>query len=242
MAGNEFTEASDVYSFGVILWELVSRQIFFSDTSFNAEIEARVMAGKRPAIPPQCYPLYAQLIRDCWDPEPSKRPSFKDVINRLQDFFNADLLTDSNPDKKITLRVSNENLLRQLEEAKEEKRRVKERRSSLQFITASKHAADLLEKGRSTSMSSLGRSSDESSISTFSSQEYPLRSSESTPTPMNVSDKLKLSESSTTSTTSPRSSLELKTTDSGIVPKAAIDSGTTTMFDMFVNYGKMLKK
>jgi serine/threonine protein kinase len=91
MGGNEFTEASDVYSFGVILWELVARDSFFSDTNFNAEIENRVKAGKRPAIPKDCYSTYSALIQECWSQSPKERPHFREIVTRLQDFYQNEL-------------------------------------------------------------------------------------------------------------------------------------------------------
>ena len=44
--------------------------------------------GWRPDLPPviaEDWPLLADLVRECWDPEPSERPAFKDVTTRLAD-------------------------------------------------------------------------------------------------------------------------------------------------------------
>mmetsp|Transcript_13456 Transcript_13456/g.18567 ORF Transcript_13456/g.18567 Transcript_13456/m.18567 type:complete len:864 (+) Transcript_13456:1-2592(+) len=85
MLKGEFTTASDVYSFGVVLWELLTREDFFGDTGFNSEIEKRVLEGKRPEIPASCPASYAQLVQECWSPQPKNRPEFKDIKSRLQE-------------------------------------------------------------------------------------------------------------------------------------------------------------
>ena len=38
----------------------------------------------RPPIPPECPPAFAQLIKDCWESEPQKRPPFSDILQRLR--------------------------------------------------------------------------------------------------------------------------------------------------------------
>ena len=39
------TTSSDVYAFGVILWEIASRDHFFSEIPFQTEIEEKVLDG-----------------------------------------------------------------------------------------------------------------------------------------------------------------------------------------------------
>ncbi len=38
----------------------------------------------RPEIPPSCPPDFAQLMRDCWEQDPEKRPLFSDILTRLK--------------------------------------------------------------------------------------------------------------------------------------------------------------
>lgn len=38
----------------------------------------------RPTVPPDCPALYSQLMTDCWADDPSKRPSFAEVLHRLE--------------------------------------------------------------------------------------------------------------------------------------------------------------
>jgi hypothetical protein len=40
--------------------------------------------GLRPEIPADCAPDCAQLIRECWDQDPSKRPPFSEIVQRLK--------------------------------------------------------------------------------------------------------------------------------------------------------------
>lgn len=43
-----------------------------------------IIKGMRPDIPGDCPPLFAQLIRDCWDTDPQHRPSFLEILSRLR--------------------------------------------------------------------------------------------------------------------------------------------------------------
>lgn len=37
----------------------------------------------RPPIPERCDPEWRKLMEDCWSPDPSARPSFTEITNRL---------------------------------------------------------------------------------------------------------------------------------------------------------------
>jgi hypothetical protein len=39
----------------------------------------------RPKIPPECPPSLAQLIAQCWDPDPKKRLSSEELVAILED-------------------------------------------------------------------------------------------------------------------------------------------------------------
>lgn len=38
----------------------------------------------RPTIPKKTPDAFAKLMKKCWDRDPFKRPSFKDIIKQLQ--------------------------------------------------------------------------------------------------------------------------------------------------------------
>jgi len=84
MMFQEFNEKCDVYSYGIVLWEILTRQEPFAQyTSFDKFKEAVCMRHERPPIPPETTPSLKALIESCWDADPSKRPSFKEIINSL---------------------------------------------------------------------------------------------------------------------------------------------------------------
>ncbi len=81
----EYTEKADVYSFAMILWELFTRKKPFDEFDFKSIFMKRdaIYNGLRPTIPDDAPLLYTNLIEDCWDHEPTHRPSFEVILDRL---------------------------------------------------------------------------------------------------------------------------------------------------------------
>ncbi|KAK9803523.1 hypothetical protein WJX73_002438 [Symbiochloris irregularis] len=64
----------DVYSEGVVLWEIVTQETPRFGTSW----------WRAPRIPEECPQWVADLIEQCMSPDPSKRPTSREVYQRLQ--------------------------------------------------------------------------------------------------------------------------------------------------------------
>ncbi|KAH3831342.1 uncharacterized protein LOC127880025 [Dreissena polymorpha] len=79
----EVTCKSDVYSFAIILWEMLTRNIPYEGTSVFKVLE-RVRKNKRPEIPASTPEGLTHLISICWDPNPAKRPQFKEILQILE--------------------------------------------------------------------------------------------------------------------------------------------------------------
>jgi serine/threonine protein kinase len=79
----KFSMASDVYSYGITLWELITRKdIYPGKNPLNVAME--VVKGTRPPVPQDCPTEVSQLMEKCWDADPNKRPSFKEILRYLE--------------------------------------------------------------------------------------------------------------------------------------------------------------
>lgn len=83
--GRAYDEKVDVYSFAMVLFEILCRDIPFNDLE-PREVEEEIMKGSRPAldmVPNDCPKWLIDLMVDCWANDPSKRPSFKYIVAKL---------------------------------------------------------------------------------------------------------------------------------------------------------------
>lgn len=94
--GRSLTTPSDVWSYGVVLWELYSAGCRPYEGFDDRELVELILARQLlPCPPPPAETgvgtsrVYG-LMMDCWAPEPSSRPAFADVLERLQQWQAAD--------------------------------------------------------------------------------------------------------------------------------------------------------
>jgi len=84
---NRFTIKSDVWSFGILMTEIITKGRIPYPGMTNAETIAQVERGYRMPIPPNCpEPLY-QIMENCWNKDPDKRPTFEYLQGLLEDYF-----------------------------------------------------------------------------------------------------------------------------------------------------------
>ena len=88
MEGLAYNSKVDVYSFGILLCELVARSMPFADRydieSFQDIVNAVLNNGAVPTIPDWCEQTFKPLILRCLSKEPSKRPTFNDIVRYLR--------------------------------------------------------------------------------------------------------------------------------------------------------------
>jgi serine/threonine protein kinase len=90
IANGKYTEKADVFSFGVIMWELVSRELPYNGMNSVQVSVAVLTKAYRPPIPRNTPAEYAKLIEEAWHQEPSKRPSFEYIVEKLTAMINSE--------------------------------------------------------------------------------------------------------------------------------------------------------
>uniref|UniRef100_A0A6I8N0B6 Mitogen-activated protein kinase kinase kinase n=3 Tax=Ornithorhynchus anatinus TaxID=9258 RepID=A0A6I8N0B6_ORNAN len=78
-----FSKGSDVWSYGVLLWELLTGEVPFRGIDGLAVAYGVAMNKLALPIPSTCPQPFAQLMEDCWKPDPHSRPSFTSILDRL---------------------------------------------------------------------------------------------------------------------------------------------------------------
>jgi serine/threonine protein kinase len=91
-----YTETVDVYSYGMILFYLLKGTPPWPYD--NGMVAARKAAdeGDRPEIPRSWDSSLQALLQDCWNEDPSARPTFKTVLTTLNEYSVTVFHTESN--------------------------------------------------------------------------------------------------------------------------------------------------
>ncbi|XP_059377473.1 vascular endothelial growth factor receptor kdr-like isoform X2 [Carassius carassius] len=85
-----YTTQSDVWSFGVLMWEIFSLGASpYPGLHIDEEFCCRLKEGTRMKAPEYASSEIYQTMLECWHGEPSKRPTFTELVERLGDLLQA---------------------------------------------------------------------------------------------------------------------------------------------------------
>ena len=76
-------QKSDIFSFGVVLWEISSRRRPCDGLQYDNDIVTYRLNGERDAPASGTPEGYIALYSECWDNDAEKRPSCKQILERL---------------------------------------------------------------------------------------------------------------------------------------------------------------
>jgi len=94
LQGKEYTTASDIYSFGMIMWELIMGRMPFWDQNNDIGLIIKICKNFRPPIIKNTPKGYNELMQECWDSDPNKRPTTSDILEKL---INIEKVEKENP-------------------------------------------------------------------------------------------------------------------------------------------------
>ncbi|NWT66354.1 RIPK1 kinase, partial [Prunella himalayana] len=87
-------EKSDVYSFGIVIWAIFANKEPYENGINETQICFGIMNGNRPdikEITDKCPVEVIDLMKQCWDEDSEKRPTFAEISERYKPFYYEEL-------------------------------------------------------------------------------------------------------------------------------------------------------
>ncbi|EXX66610.1 Cla4p [Rhizophagus irregularis DAOM 197198w] len=82
--GKEYTFKSDIYSIAILMWEISSGQPPFINREHDYNLAINIINGIRPKVVLGTPVEYKNLMKECWDADPSKRPDHNTLFYKIQ--------------------------------------------------------------------------------------------------------------------------------------------------------------
>ncbi|NWY64523.1 RIPK1 kinase, partial [Erithacus rubecula] len=87
-------EKSDVYSFGIVIWAIFANKEPYENAINENHICFGIINGNRPdinEIADKCPVEIIDLMKQCWDEDSKKRPTFAEISERYEPFYYQNL-------------------------------------------------------------------------------------------------------------------------------------------------------
>ncbi|CAB5369437.1 unnamed protein product [Rhizophagus irregularis] len=104
LRGKPYTQKADVYSFSMIMYFVATGKQPFSNCAHDHLLVYDICKGTRPEInEPEAPKCYIDLMKKCWDSNPTNRPNATKIENFIISFYNSycsEIIQDDNEIKK----------------------------------------------------------------------------------------------------------------------------------------------
>ncbi|XP_023348268.1 tyrosine-protein kinase Abl isoform X2 [Eurytemora carolleeae] len=94
LAYNRFTTKSDVWAFGILLWEIATYGMTPYPGVELTDVYQLLESGYRMECPPGCPARVYSLMRDCWDWDAGRRPTFQEIHFDMENMFQESSITE----------------------------------------------------------------------------------------------------------------------------------------------------
>jgi serine/threonine protein kinase len=102
--GEPYTFASDIYSFGIIMIEMITGKPPYSNVPHDEKLALAICNGLRPRVAKGTPKVYIDLVNQCLDANPEKRPKslsyYLQYLKRYKDFIDV-ISHDSTSENKF---------------------------------------------------------------------------------------------------------------------------------------------
>uniref|UniRef100_A0AAG5CZQ2 mitogen-activated protein kinase kinase kinase n=1 Tax=Anopheles atroparvus TaxID=41427 RepID=A0AAG5CZQ2_ANOAO len=78
-----YSKASDVWSYGVLLWELLTGEVPYKGFDSLSVAYGVAVNSLRLPVPKTCPEAWGKLMKSCWEIDPHRRPSFREIEKDL---------------------------------------------------------------------------------------------------------------------------------------------------------------
>ena len=120
IVGREYTFASDIYSIAMLMWEISSGRPPFNNHENDYYLAMNIVNGIRPRIVSGTPLEYKNLMKQCWDADPLKRPDITTLQEKINEIYKKYLNMPNELEENKNLEINEANSL----EAKETSRRL----------------------------------------------------------------------------------------------------------------------
>jgi serine/threonine protein kinase len=87
LRGKEYTQESDIYGFGITAYEVCAGLPPYHDIAHDNLLAISICQGLRPKSNYKIPQLILDIIKQCWDADPSKRPKADKLEELLNDLY-----------------------------------------------------------------------------------------------------------------------------------------------------------